>query len=96
MPGANKPKEMGKKCYGRDLTQTPDLSSVDLNWLIEAYRHSKDKDQFFKTKGLTRHAGTEALQKQIEAGWSEAEIRATWKAGIEAFLPIRARYLMYP
>lgn len=96
MPGATKPKEMGKKCYGRDLTQTTDLSSVNLNWLIEAYRHSKDKDLFFKTKGFTRHAGTEALQKQIEAGWSEAEIRATWKAGIEAFLPIRARYLMYP
>lgn len=96
MPGASKPKEMGKKCFGRDLSNTPFLNRIHLEWLIEAYSQSKDKSQFFKTLGFTRHAGTKKLQQQLVAGWSEAEIRASWKADLEAFLPIRQRYLLYP
>ena len=96
MPGASKPKEVNLVCYGRDLSNTQVLNAVNLEWIIEAYNECADKEKFFKTQGFTRHAGTDKLQKQIESGWSEKEIRATWKTDIEAFFTIRERYLLYP
>ena len=96
MPGATSPKEMGKICFGRDLSKTPYLNRVNLQWLVEAYNQSEDKSQFFINQGFTRHAGTEKLQQQIIEGWSEADIRRSWKADIETFLAIRQRYLLYP
>lgn len=96
MPGASKPKEMGKKCFGRDLSATQPLNAINLKWIIEAYKECADKEKFFKTQGFTLHAGTKKLQQHIQAGWSENEIRATWKADIEAFLTTREQYLIYP
>ena len=93
--GSKYPKEQGEICYGEDLTKTTEMSSVSLQWLLKAYRNSKDKDGFFKTAGFTKHAGTEKLQKQIEAGLSESEIKVTWKSDIEAFKKIRKKYLIY-
>jgi len=66
-----------------------------LKWLIDAYKNCTDKAQFFSTAGFTKHAGTEELQQQIEAGLSEADIKATWKEDIEAFKKIREKYLIY-
>lgn len=96
MPGASKPKEMGKKCFGRDLSATQPLNAINLKWIIEAYKECADKEKFFKTQGFTLHAGTKKLQQQIQAGWSEKEIRATWKTDIETFLTTREQYLIYP
>jgi uncharacterized protein YbbC (DUF1343 family) len=93
--GSKYPKEQGKVCYGEDLTKTQKISSISLHWLIKAFTNSKDKDAFFKTDGFTKHAGTEELQKQIEEGLSENEIKATWKTDIEAFKKIRKQYLIY-
>lgn len=94
--GAKSPKHMGKVCYGEDLSQTAQLSKVSLEWIIKAYQHCKDKSTFFNTPGFTKHAGTEQLQKQIEAGLNELEIRATWQADLEKFKKIREKYLIYP
>jgi uncharacterized protein YbbC (DUF1343 family) len=41
-------------------------------------------------------AGTSTLRKAIEAGQSEAAIRATWKEDLVAFKKIRQKYLIYP
>ncbi|MDM9631015.1 exo-beta-N-acetylmuramidase NamZ family protein [Robiginitalea aurantiaca] len=94
-PGASNPKQLGKVCYGRDLSQVPPPDAVDLKWLIEAYTHRDNTSAFFKTEGFTKHAGTAELQKQIEAGMSASEIRLTWQEDLEAFKKIRAKYLMY-
>jgi len=96
MPGASKPKEMGKKCFGRDLSEAQPLNAINLKWIMEAYKECTDKEKFFKTQGFTLHAGTKKLQQQIQAGWSEKEIRATWKTDIEIFLTTREQYLIYP
>lgn len=93
--GAKHPKEEGKTCYGRDLSQIKNIQQVTLQWLIDAYTHTSDKTTFFKTKSFTLHAGTEELQQQIESGCSEAEIKATWQTALNAFKKIRAKYLMY-
>ncbi|MFD0796745.1 exo-beta-N-acetylmuramidase NamZ domain-containing protein [Maribacter chungangensis] len=93
--GSKTPKEKGKTCYGKDLSAIPRMNEVSLQWLMDAYENTTDKSKFFLTSGFTKHAGTEKLQKQIEAGLSEAEIKATWLADLEAFKLIRAKYLRY-
>jgi len=93
--GAKYPKHDGEICYGKDLSATEKMNEVSLQWLIEAYRNATDKKAVFLTEGFTKHAGTEKLQKQIEAGLSESEIKATWKASIEQFKLTRAKYLLY-
>jgi len=93
--GSKTPKEKGKTCYGKDLSGIPRMNEVSLKWLMDAYQNTTDKSKFFLTSGFTKHAGTEKLQKQIEAGLSEAKIKATWQADLEKFKGIRAKYLRY-
>ena len=40
-------------------------------------------------------SGTEKLYSQILAGYSEDEIRKTWRSDLEKFKQIRAKYLRY-
>jgi uncharacterized protein YbbC (DUF1343 family) len=93
--GSKEPKENGKKCFGKDLSQGPPLQEVSLQWLMDAYAHCTDKGKFFNTAGFTKHAGTERLQQQIVSGLSEAEIKATWQPDLERFKKIRSKYLKY-
>ena len=94
-PGATHPKQEGLRCFGRDLRTVTPPDSVDLKWLVEAYTHRDPAVPFFKTSGFTKHAGTERLQKQIEAGWDAAKIRASWQNSLQEFKKIRAKYLTY-
>jgi uncharacterized protein YbbC (DUF1343 family) len=94
--GASKPKEKGKVCYGVDLSSHPKMDNINLEWLVDAYNHAQNKDSFFLDPGFKRHAGTSTLQHQIEKGMTAIEIRETWKPGIDAFLKIRTKYLIYP
>jgi len=94
--GAKFPKHSGKICFGEDLSKTARLSKVSLQWILRAYQHCKEKSDFFNTAGFSKHAGTEELQKQIEAGMNEDEIRATWREDLEKFAKIRRKYLIYP
>jgi uncharacterized protein YbbC (DUF1343 family) len=93
--GSKNPKEEGKICYGKDLSQVPRMNKVSLEWLIDAYQNSTDKTKFFNTSGFTKHAGTETLQQQIEAGLSETDIKKTWQDDLNRFEKIRAKYLRY-
>ncbi|WP_394367573.1 exo-beta-N-acetylmuramidase NamZ family protein [Muriicola jejuensis] len=95
-PGAKNPKHKEATCYGEDLSSAPVLRKVSLEWLIRAYKHCDRKDLFFNTSGFSKHAGTDKLQKQIEEGLGEEEIRETWEADLEAFSGIRKKYLLYP
>jgi uncharacterized protein YbbC (DUF1343 family) len=93
--GSKNPKHNGVICYGRDLSHTRRMHQVSLKYLLEAYQSCGDKTKFFNTSGFTKHAGTAALQKQIEAGLSEKEIRKSWEADLERFKKIREPYLIY-
>lgn len=92
--GAKNPKHLGKTCYGKDLTEHPRLKAINLEWLITAYRNTADKPAFFNDF-FTRLAGGKELQKQIEAGWSQKEIKETWQKGLEDFKEMRRKYLLY-
>ncbi|QLG46146.1 exo-beta-N-acetylmuramidase NamZ family protein [Costertonia aggregata] len=93
--GSKHPKEIGKKCFGKDLSQTPKMSEASLRWIMDAYENTVNKTKFFITDGFTKHAGTTKLQKQIEAGLTEKEIKETWQADLEKFKTIRKKYLRY-
>ncbi|WP_396591846.1 exo-beta-N-acetylmuramidase NamZ domain-containing protein [Allomuricauda sp. R78024] len=93
--GSKHPKEEDKMCFGQDLSKTPQMDSVSLLWLVDAYKNTLDKSKFFITKSFTKHVGTPELQKQIEEGLTESEIKATWKQDLDAFKKIRAKYLIY-
>ncbi|WP_324028370.1 DUF1343 domain-containing protein [Maribacter sp. BPC-D8] len=93
--GSKYPKEEGKLCYGKDLSKTERMNEVTMDYIIDAYTNSVDKSKFFLTSGFTKHAGNDRLQKQIEAGATNAEIKTTWQADIEKFKKIRAKYLLY-
>ncbi len=92
--GAKEPPLKGKVCYGEDLTKAPKVKQLEIKWLIKAYKETKDKSKFF-IPFFTKLAGTKTLQQQIEAGKTEAEIRATWQPGLTAFKTIRKKYLIY-
>ncbi len=93
--GAKYPKHKGTECNGLDLRETPRMSYIDLTWILDAYRNSNNKAEFFNTKNFTAHAGTAELQKQIEQGYTFREIRKTWAKDISAFKEIRQKYLIY-
>jgi len=93
--GSKHPKEEGKTCYGLDLSSTPRMSEVTMKWIIDAYNNTLDKSQFFLTSSFTKHAGTPLLQKQIEEGMTNEEIKATWQDDLESFKKIRTKYLIY-
>lgn len=94
--GSKTPKENGKKCFGKDLSELPRMNEVSLKWLMDAYNNTMEKQKFFLTSGFTRHAGTKKLQRQIESGLIEEDIKATWQPQLEAFKEIRKNYLIYP
>ena len=93
--GSKYPKEEGKTCYGNDLSNTPRMSEVTMQWIIDAYNNTSDKSKFFLTSGFTKHAGTPLLQQQIEQGMTNEEIKATWQNDLESFKKIREKYLIY-
>lgn len=66
-----------------------------LFWLIEAHKMYNGDAPFF-TPFFDKLAGTAELRKQIEAGWTEEQIRASWEPGLNQFMITRAKYLIYP
>lgn len=97
--GASNPRFKGEICYGEDLSNVEFISEIRLDWLIKARKNYVGKDEFWiKQSGaywIDKLAGTEELRKQIDAGWTEEEIKATWKDDLEEFMKVRSRYLLY-
>lgn len=92
--GAKDPLYNGVVCCGEDLSLEPEPQQLELKWLISSYNEWEDKSKFF-TPFFTKLAGTKLLQQQIEAGLPEEKIRETWKKGLEDFMLMRKKYLIY-
>lgn len=89
------PPHQDKLCYGRDLRMESLAQPFTLSYLLEAYQRSEMKDKFFNSYFNTL-VGTDELKKQILAGKTEAEIRATWQQGLQDYAILRSKYLIYP
>lgn len=107
--GAKEPKLKDQLCYGWNLAGTDKVvlqkvdGKIQLSYLLEAYKLFPEKEKFFITPKsgkptdyfFNKLAGNDALQKQIIAGTSEKEIRASWAEDLAAFKKIRKKYLLY-
>ncbi len=91
--GAKWPPYEDLLCYGRSWIDEKPSYSFTLQPLIEAYQ-KMDRDDFFNDY-FKRLAGTNQLQKQIESGMSEDEIRKTWTEKLDKFKEARIKYLLY-
>ena len=93
-PGSKYPKHENKTCVGKNLENYPYLSSINLNWLIESYNQTNNKEDFFNSF-FDKLAGTDKLRTQIISGLNEKEIRSSWKTGLKEFKKTRIKYLLY-
>ena len=92
------PRHKDKPCYGIDyLEKGLPKGQISLTPLIELYRKADSLGlQLINQRQLfDLLAGTKKLRSQLASGLSEAEIRASWKADLEAYRRLRAKYLLY-
>mgnify|MGYP001795610819 CR=1 FL=1 len=100
-PGAKYPKLEGRPSRGIDFTGTEAAkirseARLNLSHLLHAYHNYPDQDEFFlRNNFFDKLAGTSQLRTQVVADWDEAQIRASWQEGLEAFLSVRDKYLLY-
>lgn len=98
---------MDQLCYGLDL-RNYDIEllrkskQINLQWIMELYKASPNKEKFFDSK-LSKEMGTiEKLigsglfRQQIIDGVPEKEIRASWEPGLSEYKVMRKKYLLYP
>jgi uncharacterized protein YbbC (DUF1343 family) len=97
-PGARDPLQSGKRCYGLDLRNEDAVAHrFTLRYLLDFYERSGRSDDFIsRRRFFNLLAGNDRLAKQIEAGWSEAEIYADWQEDLEDYRQMRENYLLYP
>ena len=92
------PRHKGKPCYGIDyLEKGLPKGQISLAPLIDLYRKAESLGlQLINQRQLfDLLAGTKTLRSQLASGLSEAEIRASWEADLEAYRRLRAKYLLY-
>jgi uncharacterized protein YbbC (DUF1343 family) len=99
VPGAKNPPLLGEKCYGTDLRNAirdkiVPSPRINLDWVIDAYGNYPEKNNFFTSYFDVLAAGP-TLREQIRKGMNSEEIRASWKDGLEKFVKIREKYLLY-
>ncbi len=81
-------------CYGMDLSTVTVPSKLDLHYLLAMYQAYPEKEKFF-TSYFSKLAGTKSLQDQITKGFTEDQIRASWKSALDAYKKMRENYLLY-
>ncbi|WEK20352.1 MAG: DUF1343 domain-containing protein [Candidatus Pedobacter colombiensis] len=98
---------MNQVCYGLDLRNYDtnifrETKQLNLSWMIELYNASPNKADFFNSSlskemgTIERLIGVADFRKQIIAGKSEQEIRASWEPGLNQYKKMRKKYLLYP
>jgi len=97
-PGAKNPPHVDRICHGYDLSKTAQSRTYELNlfYLTNARDLLGDSAVFIDQNAFfNRLAGNGSLKEQLYKGWGPKEIRASWKPGIDHFLTIRKKYLIY-
>ncbi|MBS1756640.1 MAG: DUF1343 domain-containing protein [Bacteroidetes bacterium] len=103
---AETPLFMNQECYGLDLRNydTKKLrksKQINLQWIMELYKASPNKEQFFDSKlskemgTIERLIGTGDFRRQIMNQVPEKEIRASWEPGLSNYKIMRKKYLLY-
>lgn len=107
MPTANdrnkNPLLNGRTCNGAFLGDISEeelhanYNKFDLSYLIDFYKKFPDKAAFFRADGFFNNlTGDVVVKKEIIAGKTMEEIRATWQDDLNAYKLKRKKYLLYP
>lgn len=96
---AEDPPHKNKVCKGYLLTGLAQELRVErpyihVELLVDLYAKDSAKKDFF-IDFFEKLAGTDELRKQIIAGKTAEEIRASWADGLGKFSDIRRKYLLY-
>ena len=67
---------------------------LNLSWILEARKQLKDDEKFFNNYFI-KLVGVGDMQQKIDSGMTEDEIRSSWQTGIDNYLKIREKYLIY-
>jgi uncharacterized protein YbbC (DUF1343 family) len=104
---AETPIFMNQLCYGIDL-RNYDIGllrkskKINLQWIMELYKASPHKENFFNSKlskemgTIEKLVGSGLFRQQIADGASEQEIRASWEPALSEYKTMRKKYLLYP
>lgn len=88
-----------KVCRGIDLS-TIDIDTIlayrniQLKWIINFYKDYPNKNDFF-SMFFNKLSGDTTLQYMIRKGYTETQIRKSWKNELDSFKVIRKKYLLY-
>ncbi|MBO4573885.1 MAG: DUF1343 domain-containing protein, partial [Bacteroidales bacterium] len=67
---------------------------LNLSWILDSREQAKNDEKFFNNYFI-KLVGVSDLQQKINSGMSEDEIRSSWQTGIDNYLKIREKYLIY-
>lgn len=93
-------------CYGLDLRNYDvklllESKKINLQWIMELYKASPQKEKFFDSKqskemnNIEIQIGSGLFRQQIIDGVSEAEIRKSWEPGLSHYKKMRKKYIIY-
>ncbi|WP_079642839.1 exo-beta-N-acetylmuramidase NamZ family protein [Sphingobacterium nematocida] len=87
----------GQTMYGLDLRGLDaDKQTFTLKYVLDFYNKMPDKSKFFsRAEFFDKLAGTDELRKQIIAGKTEDEIKASWQQELAEYKEMRKKYLLY-
>ena len=87
--------QQGNLCYGIDLRGLKaDSIRFTLKYVLDFYRQMPDSF-FARPEFFDKLAGTDKLREQILAGWTEEQIRDSWKEELSEYKVMREKYLLY-
>lgn len=97
--GRRAPLYSDKECHGKNLTEYAhhyknNDKKLNLAWIFDARKQLKDDDNFFNSYFI-KLVGVAGMQENINSGLTEDEIRSSWQTGIDKYLKIRDKYLIY-
>ena len=69
-------------------------NKINLSWIIDTRQKAAADEKFFNNYFI-KLVGVADLQQKINSGMSEDEIRSSWQTGIDNYLKIREKYLIY-
>ena len=93
---AMNPKHKDEMCYGVDL-QNIDLPKFTLQYFFHFLQITKDTTAFLeRPEWIEMLMGDPHFIEKVKAGQTEAKIRESWQADLDAYLFMRKKYLLYP
>lgn len=92
--GSKYPPLEGKECFGQSFVGTEAPYEFTLKYLLQYHKELKYDTTFFRDY-IDLLAGTKEFRKQVEADWTEEQIKATWQPKLNAYKAMRKRYLLY-